>query len=64
MLPIAKLPELAPARLRGLLFDLDDTLLDHSKLSEAAYLRHLFRLHEAGFRAGTPSLGARQVGPR
>jgi HAD superfamily hydrolase (TIGR01484 family) len=48
MLPIEKLPELARARLRGLLFDLDDTLLDHSKLSEAAYSA-LFRLHEAGF---------------
>jgi HAD superfamily hydrolase (TIGR01484 family) len=31
-----------------LLFDLDDTLLDHSKLSEAAY-SSLFRLREAGF---------------
>src|SRR5450432_111027 len=48
MLPIAKLPELAPLRLRGLLFDLDDTLLDHSQLSEAAY-SSLFRLREAGF---------------
>ncbi len=48
MLPIARLPTLAPAALRGLLFDLDDTLLDHSKLSEAAYSA-LFRLREAGF---------------
>ena len=48
MLPIAKLPELARLRLRGLLFDLDDTLLDHSQLSEAAYSA-LFRLREAGF---------------
>src|SRR5471030_636438 len=48
MLPIAKLPELAPLWLRGLLFDLDDTLLDHSQLSEAAYSA-LFRLREAGF---------------
>jgi HAD superfamily hydrolase (TIGR01484 family) len=48
MLPIAQLPELAPKHLRGLLFDLDDTLLDHSRLSEAAYSA-LFRLREAGF---------------
>ena len=48
MLPISQLPVLVPARLRGLLFDLDDTLLDHSKLSEAAYSA-LFRLREAGF---------------
>lgn len=48
MLPIADLPARAPATLRGLLFDLDDTLLDHSKLSEAAYSA-LFRLREAGF---------------
>jgi hypothetical protein len=48
MIPIAKLPELAPGVLRGLLFDLDDTLLDHSELSEAAY-SSLFRLREAGF---------------
>src|ERR1700733_14429647 len=48
MLPILNLPTLVPAGLRGLLFDLDDTLLDHSKLSEAAY-SSLFRLREAGF---------------
>jgi HAD superfamily hydrolase (TIGR01484 family) len=48
MLSIERLPELIPGRLRGLLFDLDDTLLDHSKLSEAAYSA-LFRLREAGF---------------
>jgi len=48
MLPIDALPELVPNRLRGLLFDLDDTLLDHSRLSEAAYSA-LFRLREAGF---------------
>jgi len=34
--------------LRGLLFDLDDTLLDHGKLGEDAY-RALFRLRDAGF---------------
>ena len=48
MLPIVALPKQAAGRLRGLLFDLDDTLLDHSKLSEAAYSA-LFRLREAGF---------------
>src|SRR3954467_4425365 len=48
MLPISALPGLLPNHLRGLLFDLDDTLLDHSRLSEAAYSA-LFRLREAGF---------------
>jgi HAD superfamily hydrolase (TIGR01484 family) len=48
MLPISALPMRAPHRLRGLLFDLDDTLLDHAKLTEAAY-SSLFRLREAGF---------------
>jgi len=48
MVPIAELPVRLPNHLRGLLFDLDDTLLDHSKLSEAAYSA-LFRLREAGF---------------
>lgn len=48
MLPISALPERVPQRLRGLLFDLDDTLLDHAKLTEAAY-SSLFRLREAGF---------------
>lgn len=33
--------------LRGLVFDLDDTLLDHGALSEAAYAS-LFRLRESG----------------
>src|SRR3954471_4974919 len=48
MLPIATLPLRLPNHLRGLLFDLDDTFLDHSRLSEAAYSA-LFRLREAGF---------------
>ncbi|MEI9938158.1 MAG: HAD-IIB family hydrolase [Pseudomonadota bacterium] len=48
MLSISALPNLVSNRLRGLLFDLDDTLLDHSRLSEAAYSA-LFRLREAGF---------------
>jgi hypothetical protein len=33
--------------LRGLLFDLDDTLLDHGRLLPEA-LGALYRLHEAG----------------
>ena len=48
MLSISALPSLVPNQLRGLLFDLDDTFLDHSRLSEAAY-SSLFRLREAGF---------------
>jgi HAD superfamily hydrolase (TIGR01484 family) len=48
MQPISALPQALPKHLRGLLFDLDDTLLDHSRLSEAAYSA-LFRLREAGF---------------
>lgn len=48
MRPISALASDAPAFLRGILFDLDDTLLDHSQLSEAAY-SSLFRLREAGF---------------
>src|SRR5262249_59883715 len=36
-------------RLTGVVFDLDDTLLDHGELAEAAY-RALFRLREAGLR--------------
>jgi HAD superfamily hydrolase (TIGR01484 family) len=48
MLPISALPDFVPNHLRGLLFDLDDTLLDHSRLTEAAYSA-LFRLREAGF---------------
>lgn len=48
MLPIAALSASARGQLSGLLFDLDDTFLDHSQLSEAAY-SSLFRLREAGF---------------
>lgn len=47
MRPLARLPAAEAARLKGLLFDLDDTLLDHTRLSEAAYSA-LFRLREAG----------------
>jgi hypothetical protein len=48
MLPIAALSEKEATSLRGLLFDLDDTLLDHGTLTEAAY-GALFRLRDAGF---------------
>ena len=47
MRPIADLPVPEAARLRGLLFDLDDTLLSHGSLSESAYSA-LFRLRESG----------------
>ncbi len=48
MQPIVRLPLNEKRALRGLLFDLDDTVLDHGKLSEAAYSA-LFRLKEAAF---------------
>ncbi len=47
MLPLAQLSRDEARRLEGLLFDLDDTLLDHGRLTETAYSA-LFRLHEAG----------------
>src|SRR5512146_2063685 len=47
MKPIAALPLSEAARLRGVAFDLDDTLLDHGRLLEATYSA-LFRLREAG----------------
>jgi HAD superfamily hydrolase (TIGR01484 family) len=45
--PISALPREEAARLRGVAFDLDDTLLDHGRLHEATYSA-LFRLLEAG----------------
>jgi len=45
--PISALPPEEAARLRGVAFDLDDTLLDHGRLLEATYSA-LFRLREAG----------------
>jgi HAD superfamily hydrolase (TIGR01484 family) len=45
--PISSLPREEAARLRGVAFDLDDTLLDHGQLAEATYAS-LFRLREAG----------------
>jgi len=47
MRPIATLLADEALRLSGLLFDLDDTLLDHGRLPETAYAS-LFRLRETG----------------
>jgi HAD superfamily hydrolase (TIGR01484 family) len=47
--PLAELAAGEARELSGLLFDLDDTLLDHGRLSEEAY-RSLFRLKTAGLR--------------
>src|SRR5882724_9417510 len=47
MTPIAALTKEEAGRLRGVAFDLDDTLLDHGRLNEATYSA-LFRLVEAG----------------
>jgi HAD superfamily hydrolase (TIGR01484 family) len=47
MRPIAELSEGEAAKLRGVAFDLDDTLLDHGRLAEATY-GALFRLVDAG----------------
>lgn len=47
MKPIDTLPAAEARELRGLLFDLDDTVLDDGRLTEAAYSA-LFRLRESG----------------
>ena len=47
MRPIDELDEATARKLRGVLFDLDDTLLDHRRLTEVAY-GALHRLSEAG----------------
>ena len=47
MRPLERLPAEEAKRLRGVVFDLDDTLLDHGRLGEAAYSA-LFRLQEVG----------------
>jgi HAD superfamily hydrolase (TIGR01484 family) len=56
--PLSQLPEAEAKGLRGVLFDLDDTLLDDGLLTEVAY-RALFRLARAGLRllavTGRPS---------
>ena len=46
MKPISELTPAEAKDLSGLLFDLDDTLLDEGQLSEAAYSA-LFRLRES-----------------
>jgi HAD superfamily hydrolase (TIGR01484 family) len=56
--PIAELDRTIARNLVGVLFDLDDTLLDHGELTEVAYAA-LCRLHESGLRlmavTGRPS---------
>lgn len=47
MKPISTLPRAEATRLRGVAFDLDDTLLEHGRLTEATY-SVLFRLVEGG----------------
>lgn len=47
MKPLSSLGRAEARALSGVVFDLDDTLLDHGSLGEAAY-RALFRLREAG----------------
>jgi HAD superfamily hydrolase (TIGR01484 family) len=47
MLPISALDPKEAQRLRGVAFDLDDTLLDHGRLGETTYAT-LFRLVDAG----------------
>lgn len=58
MKPLASLTEADVAPLRGLLFDLDDTLLSHGVLTREAY-DAVWRLHEGGMRliavTGRPS---------
>lgn len=58
MRPLAEMPQDEARRLRGLLFDLDDTLLTHGHLEEAAY-SSLFALARSGLRlvavTGRPS---------
>src|SRR6187402_940438 len=48
MLPLSSLLPAEMTRLSGLLFDLDDTLLDHGRLGEKTYSA-LHRLADAGF---------------
>ena len=48
MRPISELPRAEAEGLDGLLFDLDDTVLDRGQLSEAAYAA-LFRLRAVSY---------------
>jgi HAD superfamily hydrolase (TIGR01484 family) len=65
MQALTHLPQAEARGLRGVLFDLDDTLLDHGKLTEAAYSA-LFRLRESGLElyvvTGRPLAWVRLVG--
>jgi len=65
MQPLSTLTQAEARGLRGLLFDLDDTLLDDGKLSEAAYSA-LFRLRESGLElyvvTGRPIAWVRLIG--
>jgi len=65
MQPLTRLPQAEARALKGVLFDLDDTLLDHGKLTEAAYSA-LFRLRESGLElyvvTGRPLAWVRLVG--
>jgi HAD superfamily hydrolase (TIGR01484 family) len=58
MKPLTSLTAAEARRLRGVVFDLDDTLLDHGALGEQAYSA-LFRLRDTGLRlivcTGRPS---------
>ncbi len=47
MLPLARFPRAARAAVRGVLFDIDDTLTTDGRLTAAAYAA-MQRLHEAG----------------
>ncbi|EYF05555.1 HAD hydrolase family protein [Chondromyces apiculatus] len=49
MKPLAQVPAELARALQGVIFDLDDTVLDHGALAEATYAA-LFRLREAGLR--------------
>ena len=49
MRPLSQLDAEEARNLHGLLFDLDDTLLDHGRLTEVAYSA-LYRLRECGLR--------------
>jgi len=65
MQSLTSLPQAEARALRGVLFDLDDTLLDHGKLTEVAYSA-LFRLRESGLElyvvTGRPLAWVRLVG--
>lgn len=65
MRPLDEAPDSALSALRGLLFDLDETLLDHGQLTEQAF-RSLFALRDAGYLlfavTGRPASWAEVIG--